>query len=79
MACGTPVVSVDGPGQRDIIRNGMNGFLVKTVEEMAEVIIQIKKDKELHALLQEYAWRTSRFYTPEAIGERLLEFYENNI
>lgn len=75
MACGTPVVSVDGPGQRDIIRNGMNGFLVRNQAEMAEVIVQIKKDKDLHSLLQEYAWRTSRFYMPQVMGERLTQFY----
>ncbi|MFC1842798.1 glycosyltransferase, partial [Candidatus Dependentiae bacterium] len=30
MGCGCPVVSLDGPGQRDIIKNGQNGFLCNT-------------------------------------------------
>lgn len=73
--CGTPVIALESNGPRDAIRNGMNGFFVRTQQEMAEVIIQIKKDRELQDLLQEYAWRTSRLYMADVMSEKLIHFY----
>jgi glycosyltransferase involved in cell wall biosynthesis len=37
LACGTPVIALDYPGSaiREIVRDGVNGFLCKTIDEMA--------------------------------------------
>lgn len=77
LACGTPVIARDSPGVRDMIANGMNGFLVSNQKEMAEAIIQIKKDKDLQLLLQEYAWRTSRLYMIDVMLEKIIPIYES--
>ncbi|MDR3561485.1 MAG: glycosyltransferase family 4 protein [Negativicutes bacterium] len=41
MACGTPVLAFNRGSMPEIIQNGINGFLVSTVEEMADRIKDI--------------------------------------
>jgi glycosyltransferase involved in cell wall biosynthesis len=76
MSQGLPVIALDGPGQRDIIRNGVNGFLVYTAEHAALMIKVISAHGELYAQLSAGAIKTAAFYTPEYTVGRLLEFYE---
>lgn len=75
MAAGTPVLALDGPGQRDIIKQGYNGFIVHNADEMIGHINKIAGDKRLHETLQNNAWLTAQHYTPEQIIERLEAFY----
>jgi len=51
MAAGTPVIACDGPGQRDSVRQGINGFLVNSIEEMREKIMLLAGNPELHGAL----------------------------
>ena len=51
MASGTPVIALDGPGQRDVIENGFNGYLVNNIGEMCQAIQQIVFNQELHNFL----------------------------
>ncbi len=39
--CGTPVIGYDVPGLRDSIRSGVNGYLVKDVDSMAQKAIEL--------------------------------------
>jgi len=75
MANGTPVIAIDGPGQRDVIQNGKNGFLVDTVENMAHKIEAIAKSAQMLALLQEGAFQTARNYRSAALTDELVGFY----
>jgi len=75
MACGKPVVAIDGPGQRDIIRDGYNGYIVKTKKQMADKIIDIARDGKLYKRLQDGAWHTGRDYDPLFLTRKLLTFY----
>jgi len=76
MAGGTPVVALDGAGQRDIIVDGENGFIVASKEQMVKKIKQISSDDDLLTRLQQGALKTAHNYTPEALTERLLEVYQ---
>jgi 1,2-diacylglycerol 3-alpha-glucosyltransferase len=76
MSQGLPVIALDGPGQRDIIRNGVNGFLVYSAEHAALMIKVISAHGDLYAQLTAGAIKTAASYTPEYIVSRLLEFYE---
>jgi 1,2-diacylglycerol 3-alpha-glucosyltransferase len=76
MACGKPVVALDGPGQRDIIRDGYNGYIVKTKKQMADRIIDIARDRKLYKHLQDGAWHTGRDYDPLFLTRKLLTFYQ---
>lgn len=48
---GTPVVGSNVGGIRHQIRDGENGFLVETVEQAAERIVQVIKDAKLREKL----------------------------
>ena len=65
MAAGTPVVAIEGPGQRDIIQNGVNGFLVESGSQMVETVRNIFADKNLFAMLRAGASETARNYWPD--------------
>jgi trehalose synthase len=57
---GTPVIGGNVGGIRHQIRDGENGFLIHTVEEAAERIVQLIKDPRLRARLGDSARETVR-------------------
>jgi trehalose synthase len=57
---GTPVIAGNVGGLRYQIRNGVNGFLVSSVEEAAKRIVQLLKDKKLRKHLGENGRETVR-------------------
>lgn len=69
---GTPVVGANVSGIRHQIENGANGFLVSSVEEAAERIVQLIKDEKLRKKLGERAHETVR---ERFLMTRLLEQY----
>lgn len=77
MAAGTPVIAIDGPGQRDIIESGKNGFLVRDREHMAYEIRRVMHDVQLYESLCENAYHTAKRYSPEVLVGRLLQFYSD--
>jgi len=75
MAAGTPVVAIDGPGQRDIIEQGKNGYLVANAQEMAAKITALANDPvTLHAMRIQ-AHETGKKYHSSLLTEKLLLFY----
>jgi len=78
MAAGTPVVALDGPGQRDIIANGKNGFLVENADQMLQKIILIAQSPDEHVRMQKHARQTARKYDPKLMLEQLLGVYEQS-
>jgi 1,2-diacylglycerol 3-alpha-glucosyltransferase len=72
---GLPVVALDGPGQRDSIRNGYNGFIVDDAEHMIQAIIILCQDHDLYARCVNGARETARHYSPDYLVNRLLDFY----
>ncbi len=79
MSCSTPVVALDATGSRDIIKNGINGFLINSIDQMTEKIIEISKDSILYKKMQMEAWRTSQFYTSKSATQNLINFYNKII
>lgn len=57
---GTPVIGGNVGGIRDQITDGVNGFLVSSVEEAARRIVQLLKDEGLRQCLGERARETVR-------------------
>ncbi|HXW85703.1 MAG TPA: glycosyltransferase [Candidatus Bathyarchaeia archaeon] len=75
MAHGTPVIALDGPGQRDIVQEEYNGFLVDSMNHMQYCIEMVAQDGALHKKLQQGAWQTAHRYTQEAVTQKLVDFY----
>src|SRR5207244_11290609 len=55
---GTPVIGGSVGGIRYQIEDGVNGFLVSTIEEAAQRIVQVVKDKKLREKLGQEAKET---------------------
>ena len=68
----TPVIGGNVGGIRYQIENGVNGFLVSTIEEAAERIVQLVKDRELREHLGQNARESVR---QRFLLTRLLEQY----
>lgn len=79
MAGGTPVVALDGAGQRDIIKSGENGFIVNSKHKMIKKIIHIANNKDMLKSLSYNAYQTSKNYTSEVLTGQLIELYKNLI
>lgn len=75
MGGGTPVIALDGPGQRAIIKQGENGFIVYSLDEMVATIIKIAQDAQLHQLLSIGAWSTAQQYAPVHMARQLVAVY----
>jgi glycosyltransferase involved in cell wall biosynthesis len=75
MAAGLPVVTLDGGGNRDIMINGKNGFLIekKDPEEFANRILEIYQNKEMSHFNAEYA----KQFDIETYCEKLVEIYQS--
>lgn len=79
MASGCPIVSIEGPGQSDIVLNGINGFLIDTENDMVEKINQIKNNQDLLNKLSLNAFKKSHDYTEEHITKQISDLYKNII
>ena len=77
MSQSTPVIALDGPGQRDVIIQGHNGFIVQDADGMIEKIEKVRNDAQLLKELSHNAFVTSRNYDPDKLSDKLIEFYKS--
>jgi glycosyltransferase involved in cell wall biosynthesis len=77
MAAGLPIIAVDGPGQRDSIENGGNGFIVGSEQEMKECIEKVWADKTLLDTLSANAKKKAQHYDITHIAAHVIEFYRS--
>jgi 1,2-diacylglycerol 3-alpha-glucosyltransferase len=75
MAAGTPVIALDGPGQRDIIKDGYNGFVCYSTQDIARHITHLTNNSALYANLQQGAHQTSKRYTINIFVADILKVY----
>jgi glycosyltransferase involved in cell wall biosynthesis len=71
MACGTPVLACNRGSMPEIIQNGINGFLVSSVEEMADRI------KDITHISREDCRKTVECrFTQEKMVKEYIEVYK---
>jgi hypothetical protein len=80
MACGVPVVALDGPGVRDVLLDGVNGRLLPIQSwrlfVQALTWIASRPEKRL-ASLQKGARATAERFSMPRQGRRALRLYES--
>lgn len=79
MAAGLPVVSLDGRGNRDIITNGANGYILpqQNVQAFADTIQQLANDKALYSRIQAAGQQTAQQFDIITYVDKLLELYKS--
>lgn len=77
MATGLPVVCLDGKGNRDIISNGVNGFMVyeQNADLFAEKIIELINNRELYISISNNAVEFARKHDIKEYVDKLMEIY----
>lgn len=80
MAAGLPVVTLDGRGNRDLIVQGKNGYMVyeQDAERFADRILEIWNDKQKYQEMSAFAQDFARKFDIKPYVDRLLELYQTN-
>lgn len=78
MASGLPVVTLDGKGNRDLIENNKNGFIIykQSAELFADKIIELIENKELYQSMSNYAVEFAKKYDIKEYVDNLLNIYK---
>jgi glycosyltransferase involved in cell wall biosynthesis len=76
MAAGCVPIVIDRAGQREIVRQGIDGFRWQTVRELAERTIQVVIDEPLRARMSASSVARARMYSDTAFAARLTELIE---
>jgi glycosyltransferase involved in cell wall biosynthesis len=81
MACGLPVIAVDALGIPEIIKDKINGFLVKpdNTKEMARKITQLLSDEKLLEKFSAASRKMSLDYSQENVAKSLENTYKELI
>lgn len=72
LSCGLPVIAYNTKGPKDIILDSQNGFLVDTMEEMKDKILEYFSNSSIHAAFRKAALLRADEYTAENILQKLL-------
>ncbi len=77
MAAGLPVVTLDGGGNRDLIENGKNGFILNEQDSklFAEKILEVKNNEEM----KKYNIQFAQKFDIDNYTNKLLELYHSAI
>jgi glycosyltransferase involved in cell wall biosynthesis len=71
LACGTPVICTDVPGNTDLIEDGVNGlvFPVRDTQALSDQLLKMSNDHSLQRALSAGALSSSRSYTWEKCAD----------
>ena len=78
MAAGLPVITLDGGGNRDLIKEGQNGYLVRANSEaFAQQIVNLWNNKNLYKHIALFAQGFSKNFDIKTYIQQLLAIYES--
>ena len=77
MAAGLPVVTTDGLGNRDIIEDGRNGYMIwkRDPQVFTDKIVEILSSAEKYKAISEYAVQYAAQYDIKPYVDKILAFY----
>lgn len=78
MACGLPIVATDAGGNRDIVINDVNGYLLpkRSAEDLADKIELILNDDALCQKLAQNSIHYAQQFSITSYTEKLIEMYQ---
>jgi glycosyltransferase involved in cell wall biosynthesis len=78
MAAGLPVITLNGGGNRDLIEEGKNGFLIEeeNVEHFTEKILELVKNPALYKEMSQYAQSFAQKFDIVPYVDNLLKLYK---
>lgn len=79
MAAGLPVVALNAPGVREVVRDGRNGFLLPAEaprEVFAKALERVVRDASLRERLGRGAQSTAARFSRERCAAKAIDFYE---
>lgn len=81
MAAGLPVVAVDGGGNRDLIENGWNGYILPapTAEQFAEKVKLLLNDRQAYNSMRENAMNDAGNYDIDNYVPKLVAIYKDEL
>ena len=81
MAAGLPVVTLDGHGNRDLIVQGKNGYMLceQNAEQFVDRILEIWNDKQKYSQMSVFAQDFARQYDIKPYVDKLLKIYTHVI
>ena len=79
MAAGLPVVSLDGKGNRDLIQDGINGFIVdqNDIETFVQRVKDLIKDKQLYNRIALNGQESAKKYDIRNYAHQLIQIYQH--
>jgi len=79
MAAGLPCVTLDGKGNKDLIEEGKNGYLVETQDPriFAERILRLSTDQALYGAISAYAQDFAKGYDIATATDTMVAFYRS--
>jgi glycosyltransferase involved in cell wall biosynthesis len=80
MSAGLPVVSLDGKGNKDLIQNDENGYLLEQgdTNQFVTRILELANNHENYTRIQQKGFETARSYDIVPYCDCLLEIYTNS-
>ena len=77
MAAGVPVITLDGKGNRDIIENGKNGFLIEQQDEVvfSNTVKKLIQNPDLYSNISDYAKKYAMKFDAKIKIQELVDFY----
>jgi glycosyltransferase involved in cell wall biosynthesis len=71
LACGTPVISCPRGSLPEIVRPGMDGFLIRSIEEGCQAVAKLGTIDRASCRR-----RAEEQYAPEVVASRYVDLYE---
>lgn len=82
MAAGKPVVALDAPGVREIVKHGENGILLDahaTRQEFANALLLVLRDESIHQQFSQHAFESAAEYDNRRCVRMMLRNYSRLI
>jgi len=78
MACQTPVIATNIPGNRELVQDSQTGWLVQpgSVEQIAETVKRAFSQREVYACIQAQAYAWAQNFTIERAAQQYLALYQ---